>query len=72
MATMMRRRPVAARTGGALAASERSQAVRMNLFVLIRVLFQYLERVDTTILDLAKEVSGDWDIPYEYHDDDAI
>lgn len=46
--------------GGVLGASitqQRSQAVRMNLFVLVRILFQYLERVDKDILDLAKEVS---------------
>ena len=33
------------------------QAIRMNLFVLVRILFLYLERVDRTVLDLAKEVS---------------
>lgn len=36
-----------------------SQAVRMNLFVLVRILFQYLERVDTSVLDLAKAVLKD-------------
>ena len=49
--------------GGGGAASARRQAggggstiVRMNLFVLVRILFQYLERVDPSSLDLAKEV----------------
>ena len=39
------------------AGSMHSHALRMNLFVLVRVLFQYLERVDKTVLDIAKEVS---------------
>jgi len=47
------------RLGGPLVASQRNQAVRMNLFVLVRILFQYLERVDGTLLDLAKEVLKD-------------
>lgn len=33
------------------------KVLRMNLFVLVRVLFQYLERVDRAVLHLAKEVS---------------
>lgn len=33
--------------------------MRMNLFVLVRILFQYLERVDPSSLDLAKEVLKD-------------
>lgn len=40
------------------ARSTRSQAARVNLFVLIRILFQYLDRVDQTALQLAKEVSS--------------
>lgn len=40
--------------------SQRSTTVvRMNLFVLVRILFQYLERVDPSSLDLAKEVLKD-------------
>jgi hypothetical protein len=31
----------------------------MNLFMLVRILFQYLERTDRTVLDLAKEVLKD-------------
>jgi hypothetical protein len=38
-------------------AAQRSTVVRMNLFVLVRILFQYLERVDPSTLTLAKEVS---------------
>jgi len=56
------RRPAAESAGrrnNALAASPRSQAVRMNLFVLVRILFQYLERVDKSICDLAKMVLKD-------------
>eukprot|EP00578_Thalassiosira_sp_NH16_P014611 CAMPEP_0181123582 /NCGR_PEP_ID=MMETSP1071-20121207/25986_1 /TAXON_ID=35127 /ORGANISM="Thalassiosira sp., Strain NH16" /LENGTH=199 /DNA_ID=CAMNT_0023208753 /DNA_START=68 /DNA_END=664 /DNA_ORIENTATION=- len=40
-------------------ASQRSTVVRMNLFVLVRILFQYLERVDPSSLNLAKEVLKD-------------
>ena len=36
---------------------QRVAVVRMNLFVLVRILFQYLERVDKAVLVLAKEVS---------------
>jgi hypothetical protein len=38
-------------------AAQRSSVVRMNLFLLVRILFQYLERVDPSTLTLAKEVS---------------
>ena len=38
-------------------ASQRIQVVRMNLFVLVRILFQYLEKVDPSMLLLVKEVS---------------
>lgn len=41
------------------AAGQRSTVVRMNLFVLVRILFQYLGRVEPTSLDLAKEVLKD-------------
>lgn len=53
----MRRRPASGgRPGGA---SQQNQAVRMNLFVLVRILFQYLKKVDKTVLDLAEEVLKD-------------
>lgn len=58
MATM-RRKPATGRPGGPLVSSQRSQTVRMNLFVLVRILFQYLERVDSSVLHLAKEVLKD-------------
>ena len=38
-------------------ASQRIHVVRMNLFVLVRILFQYLEKVDPSLLLLAKEVT---------------
>ena len=38
-------------------AAQRSTVVRMNLFVLVRILFQYLDRVYPSTLTLAKEVS---------------
>ncbi len=33
------------------------QALRMNLFILFRILLQYLKRLDKAVLSLAKEVS---------------
>jgi hypothetical protein len=52
-----RRRPASGRPICPVAALQKIQALRMNLFVLVRILFQYLERVDTAVLSLAKEVS---------------
>ena len=46
-----------AQTGGQQSARIRSQAERIKLFVLVRVLFNYLERVDRKLLDVAKQVS---------------
>lgn len=34
-----------------------SKSTRMDLFLLVRILFEYLERVDRAALDLAKKVS---------------
>ena len=48
----MAKRPASGQSAGM-----HSRAERMNLFVLVKTLFQYLERVDKTMLDLAKEVS---------------
>eukprot|EP00578_Thalassiosira_sp_NH16_P019052 CAMPEP_0181094276 /NCGR_PEP_ID=MMETSP1071-20121207/9906_1 /TAXON_ID=35127 /ORGANISM="Thalassiosira sp., Strain NH16" /LENGTH=242 /DNA_ID=CAMNT_0023176593 /DNA_START=193 /DNA_END=921 /DNA_ORIENTATION=- len=48
--------------------SQRSHAIRMNLFVLVRILFQYLERVDRSILDLAREVLKDCERKHNSHD----
>jgi len=45
--------------GSGRPAANQSQAVRINLFVLVRVLFQYLGKVDKTLLVLAKEVLKD-------------
>lgn len=46
----------AQRPASGVAAGTQSKA-RMELFMLVRILFQYLERVDQRVLDLAKEVS---------------
>lgn len=46
-----------ARAGGRQSARMRPQADRMKLSVLVRVLFNYLERVDRKLLDSAKQVS---------------
>jgi len=50
------RRPASGRSGCPVAALQQNQALRMKLFVLVRILFHYLERVDTAVLSLAKEV----------------
>ena len=49
---------VASSLASAASQASANRAVRMNLFVFIRVLFQYLERMDKTLLLLAKEVSA--------------
>ena len=50
----IRRRSVASDPS---AATLQRLTARMDLFMLMTVLFEYLERVDGRILDLAKEVS---------------
>ncbi len=44
------------RPGPIMDPSQKVAVLRMNLFVLVRILFQYLERVDAEILVLAKAV----------------
>mmetsp|Transcript_7936 Transcript_7936/g.15001 ORF Transcript_7936/g.15001 Transcript_7936/m.15001 type:complete len:348 (+) Transcript_7936:98-1141(+) len=47
------------RPGPIIDPSQKVAVLRMNLFVLVRILFQYLERVDAEILVLAKAVLKD-------------
>lgn len=54
--TAMRRRP-AEKTSDPSARRMKEQAARMDLFMLVTVLFEYLDRVDKTMLNMAKEVS---------------
>ena len=37
--------------------TRKEQPTRMDLFLLVRILFEYLEKVDRRVLGLAKEVS---------------
>eukprot|EP00571_Detonula_confervacea_P001081 CAMPEP_0172314758 /NCGR_PEP_ID=MMETSP1058-20130122/23323_1 /TAXON_ID=83371 /ORGANISM="Detonula confervacea, Strain CCMP 353" /LENGTH=164 /DNA_ID=CAMNT_0013028705 /DNA_START=176 /DNA_END=670 /DNA_ORIENTATION=- len=39
--------------------TKRNKVLRIKLFVLVRILFRYLEKVDVVMLDLAKEILKD-------------